>query len=75
MANEQELASFLGFVGAMKQDELEKARAEYQKKFDEDIKKLLEEAMEEHFPIETQIKPRGVSPLIPIMERLEVENE
>lgn len=44
MTNEQELASFLGFVGAMKQDELEKAREEYQKKFDEDIKKLLEEA-------------------------------
>lgn len=44
MAKEEELATFLGFIGGLKEYELEKARAEYQKKFDEDIKKLLEEA-------------------------------
>ena len=74
MANEEELATFLGFVGGLKDYELQKAREEYQKKFDEDIKKLLNEAMENNFPSETQISPRGVSPLISIMEKLEAEN-
>ena len=31
-------------VGAIREEEIQKAREEYQKKFDEDIKKLLEEA-------------------------------
>ena len=44
MANEEELATFLGFIGGLKEHELQKKREEYQKKFDEDIKKLLEEA-------------------------------
>ena len=44
MANEEELATFLGFVGGLKEYELQKAREEYQKLFDEDIRKLLEEA-------------------------------
>ena len=44
MDNEEELATFLGFIGGLKDYELEKARAEYQKLFDEDVKKLLEEA-------------------------------
>ena len=44
MANEEELATFLGFIGGLKEYELQKAREEYQKLFDEDIKKLLEEA-------------------------------
>ena len=44
MANEQELASFLGYIGGLRDYELQKAREEYQKLFDEDIRKLLEEA-------------------------------
>jgi hypothetical protein len=44
MVNEEELATFLGFIGGLKEYELQKAREEYQKKFDEDIRKLLEEA-------------------------------
>ena len=44
MANEEELATFLGFIGGLKDYELQKKREEYQKKFDEDIKKLLDEA-------------------------------
>lgn len=44
MANEEELVTFLGFIGGLKEYELQKAREEYQKLFDEDIRKLLEEA-------------------------------
>ena len=47
MTNEEELAIFLGFIGGLKDYELQKKREEYQKKFDEDIKKLLEEAKNE----------------------------
>ena len=74
MANEEELTTFLGFRGGLKEHELQKKREEYQKKFDEDIKKLLNEAMEDNFPCETQKSTRGVSPLISIMEKLEAEN-
>lgn len=62
-------------IGLTDEEKLQKAREEYQKLFDEDIKKLLNEAMEDNFPRETQKSARGVSPLISIMEKLEAKNE
>ena len=38
------MAKEIELVGDKREEELQKAREEYQKKFDEDIKKLLEEA-------------------------------
>jgi hypothetical protein len=38
------MAKEIELVGDKREEELQKAREEYQKKFDEDIRKLLEEA-------------------------------
>ena len=38
------MAKEIEFVGDNREEEIQKAREEYQKKFDEDIRKLLEEA-------------------------------
>ena len=38
------MAREIELVGVKREEELQKAREEYQKKFDEDIRKLLEEA-------------------------------
>jgi hypothetical protein len=38
------MAKEIELVGDKREEELRKAREEYQKKFDEDIRKLLEEA-------------------------------
>ena len=38
------MAKEIELVGDRREEELQKAREEYQKKFDEDIRKLLEEA-------------------------------
>jgi hypothetical protein len=38
------MAKEIEFVGDNREEEIQKAREEYQKKFDADIKKLLEEA-------------------------------
>lgn len=40
------MAKEIELVGAKREEELQKAREEYQKKFDEDIKKLLREAQD-----------------------------
>lgn len=38
------MAKEIELVGAKREEDIQKAREEYQKKFDEDIRKLLEEA-------------------------------
>jgi hypothetical protein len=38
------MAKEIELIGDKREEELQKAREEYQKKFDEDIRKLLEEA-------------------------------
>lgn len=73
MAKEEELATFLGFIGGLKEYELQKAREEYQKLFDEDIRKLLKE-LEEDCCKDLEVEPRGISPIITIMEKMEAKN-
>lgn len=67
------MAKEIELVGDKREEELQKAREEYQKKFDEDIKKLLKQ-LEEDCCEDLEVEPRGISPLISIMEKMEAEN-